>query len=368
MPNGKTEKARAQVKPMQRTANDWITEGRLDVNKMRAMVVTSPGAGLHMEEREIPEPGAGEVRIRVHACGVCHGDAFIVEGKRPNLTYPRIPGHEVIGEIEAIAPGIAGWAIGERIGVGWFAGACGRCTPCRKGQAFACRTMRGATGLTRDGGYATHMLADVSAIARVPVELESVAAAPLLCAGVTTFNALRHCQAGPGDLLAVQGVGGLGHVALQFAARMGFRVVAINRGREKEALARKLGADDYIDSLASDPAAALQVMGGAAAILSTVTDGEAMAAVIGGLAPGGVLMMLGATESLTIRPSHLILNQASIKGWNAGNALDSEEMLRFSDAHAVHSINEIYPLEQANEAYQRMMTGKARFRVVLSTA
>ena len=195
MPNGKTEKARAQVKPMQRTANDWITEGRLDVNKMRAMVVTSPGAGLHMEEREIPEPGAGEVRIRVHACGVCHGDAFIVEGKRPNLTYPRIPGHEVIGEIEAIAPGIAGWAIGERIGVGWFAGACGRCTPCRKGQAFACRTMRGATGLTRDGGYATHMLADVSAIARVPVELESVAAAPLLCAGVTTFNALRHCQA-----------------------------------------------------------------------------------------------------------------------------------------------------------------------------
>src|SRR5438477_3253206 len=333
--------------------------------KMRAMIVPQAGSRLRMEERDIPEPGRQEVRIRVHACGVCHSDSIIVEGHMPGLTYPRIPGHEVIGVIEAFGAEARGWEVGTRVGVGWSSGACGYCSHCRRGAAFACETIKGATGITRDGGYATHMLANASALARVPAALDAVESAPLLCAGITTFNALRNCGAGPGDLVAIHGVGGLGHLGIQFAARQGFRTVAVNRGREKEALARKLGAHDYIDSAATDPAAALQAMGGAKAIIATVTNAEAMQAIVGGLGARGTMMLIGAAGPITVSPIELLTKSASVRGWYSGVAADSEDTLRFSELHGIASMNEIYPFTEAQKAYDRMMSGKARFRVVL---
>jgi alcohol dehydrogenase len=335
------------------------------MSKMRAMVVQKPGEGLLLEARDLPEPGRHEVRVRVHACGVCHSDSLTVEGGLPGLTYPRIPGHEVIGVIDALGPDVDGWAIGERVGVGWFGGACGYCGHCLRGDAFACENIHGATGVTRDGGYATHMLALASALAHVPDDLESVASAPLMCAGITTFNALRNCGAGPGDLVAVHGVGGLGHLGIQFAARSGFRTVAVNRGRDKEALARSLGADDYIDSNDSDPAQALQAMGGAKAIIATVTSAEAMQAIAGGLGANGTLMVIGAVGALTVDSIDLLNKRAAVKGWYSGTAADSEDTLQFSQRNNVASMNEIYPLGEAQAAYDRMMSGKARFRVVL---
>jgi alcohol dehydrogenase len=333
--------------------------------KMRAMIVPQAGGRLRMEERDIPEPGRQEVRIRVHACGVCHSDSIIVEGHMPGLTYPRIPGHEVIGVIEALGAEVHGWEVGTRVGVGWSSGACGYCGHCRRGDAFACETIKGATGITRDGGYATHMLANVSALARVPEALDAVESAPLLCAGITTFNALRNCGAGPGDLVAIHGVGGLGHLGIQFAARQGFRTVAVNRGRDKEALARKLGAQDYIDGSATDPAAALQAMGGAKAIIATVTNAEAMQAIAGGLGANGTMMVIGAVGALTVNSLDLLGKRAAVKGWYSGTAADSEDTLQFSHLNSIASMNEIFPLDEAQAAYDRMMSGKARFRVVL---
>jgi D-arabinose 1-dehydrogenase-like Zn-dependent alcohol dehydrogenase len=286
--------------------------------KMRAMVVHKTGS-LEAEERDLPEPGAGEMRIRVEACGVCHSDAMLVEGLSPGLQYPRVPGHEVIGVVDAIGAGVEGWSVGARAGVGWFGGSCGHCRHCRRDSAFACENVHEVTGVTRDGGYATHMVARVSAVARVPDDLDSVESAPLLCAGVTTFNALRHSGAGPGDLVAVHGVGGLGHLGIQYAARQGFRTVAVNRGRDKEALARSLGANDYIDSAAEDPAKALAAMGGAKAILATVTNGKAMQAIAGGLGPNGVMMVIGAVGPLTVNSLDLIGKSASIHGWYSGS-------------------------------------------------
>jgi D-arabinose 1-dehydrogenase-like Zn-dependent alcohol dehydrogenase len=283
----------------------------------------------------------------------------------PGLKYPRIPGHEVIGVIEALGPNVAGWQTGTRVGVGWFSGACGYCVPCRHGSAFACENIKGATGVSRDGGYATHMLAHSTALARVPAELDSVASAPLLCAGITTFNALRNCGAGAGELVAIHGVGGLGHLGIQFAARLGFRVVAVNRGRDKESLARQLGAHEYIDSTDGDPAAALQSLGGARAILATVTDAAAMQAIAGGLGVNGTLMVIGAVGALTIDSLDLLRKRAAVKGWYSGTGIDSEETLLFSHANNVTSMNEIFPLEQAQAAYERMLSGRARFRVVL---
>ena len=335
------------------------------MSKMRAMVVREPGNGIHLEERNVPEPGRHEVRIRVQACGVCHSDSVTVEGHMPGLVYPRIPGHEVIGVIEAMGPDVDGWQAGSRVGVGWSPGACGWCNHCRRGDAFACETIKGATGVSRDGGYATHMLALASALARVPAELDSVESAPLLCAGITTFNALRHCGASPGDLVAIHGVGGLGHLGLQFAARAGYRTVAVNRGREKEKLARELGAHAYIDSDATDPAAALQAMGGAKAILATVTNAKAMQAIAAGLGPNGKLLVIGAVGALTVDSLALLSSRASVMGWYSGTASDSEDTLAFSRLHNITSMNEIYPLEEAQAAYDRMMSGKARFRVVL---
>jgi alcohol dehydrogenase len=333
--------------------------------KMRAMIVQKPGGPLQMEERDLPAPGPHEVRIRVQACGVCHSDALTVRGLMPGLKYPRVPGHEVIGAIDAIGPDVAGWEVGARVGVGWFGGSCGYCGHCRRGDAFACENVHATTGVTRDGGYATHMLAHVSALARVPDTLDSVEAAPLLCAGVTTFNALRNCGARPGDLVAIQGVGGLGHLGIQFAARQGFRTVAVNRGRDKEKLARSLGAHEYIDSAADDPAKALLAMGGAKAIIATVTAADAMQAISGGLGVNGVMMVIGAVGALTVNSLDLLGKRASVKGWYSGTSVDSEDTLQFSLLNEIASMNEVFPLDKAQDAYDRMMSGQARFRVVL---
>jgi alcohol dehydrogenase len=335
------------------------------MSKMCAMIVPRAGAKLLMEERDVPEPNRHEVRIRVHACGVCHSDSVTVEGLMPGLVYPRIPGHEVIGSIEALGPDVDGWKVGSRVGVGWFGGSCGYCGHCRRGDAFACENIHGATGVSRDGGYATHMLALASALAHVPESLDPVESAPLLCAGITTFNALRNCGARAGDLVAIHGVGGLGHLGIQFAARQGFHTVAVNRGRDKEKLARSLGAHDYIDSEAADPAAALQAMGGAKAIIATVTSAEAMRAISGGLGVNGTMMVIGAVGALTVNSLDLLAKRALVKGWYCGTAVDSEDTLEFSQLNRIASMNEVFPLEQAQSAYDRMMSGKARFRVVL---
>src|SRR5271170_6750463 len=333
--------------------------------KMRAMVVKKAGGPLQAEERDIPVPGPQEVRIRVQACGVCHSDSLTVKGLVPGIPYPRIPGHEIIGSVDAIGEGVQGWSVGARAGVGWFGGSCGYCRRCRRDTAFACENVHESTGVTRDGGYATHMIAHVSAVAHVPDDLDAVESAPLLCAGVTTFNALRHTGAGPGDLVAVHGGGGLGHLGLQFAARQGFRTVAVNRGRDKEDLARSLGASDYVDSAAEDPAKALLAMGGARAILATVTNGAAMQAISGGLGPNGVMMVIGAVGPLTVNSLDLLAKSAAVRGWYSETARDSEDTLNFSVLNKIASMNEVYPFEKAQEAYDRMMSGKARFRVVL---
>jgi len=332
---------------------------------MRAAVIAQAGAKFRIEERELPQPARHEVRLRVQACGVCHSDALTVGGRMPGLKYPRIPGHEVIGVVEAIGADVEGWTPGTRVGVGWSSGACGYCLHCRHGDAFACLNFQGATGVSRDGGYATHMLAHASALARVPAELDSVASAPLLCAGITTFNALRHCGARAGELVAIHGVGGLGHLGIQFAARLGFRVVAVSRGSDKEELARSLGAHEYVDTERGDPAAALRSLGGARAILATVTEAGAMQAVVGGLGPNGTMLVIGGVGMLSVDSFALLSKRAAVKGWYSGTSVDSEDTLRFSHLNKVESMNEVYPLEQAQAAYERMMSGKARFRVVL---
>lgn len=332
---------------------------------MTAFQVPAAGGKLERVERPLPEPGADEIRIAVHACGVCHSDSITVEGNMPGISYPRVPGHEVIGLIDALGSDVKGFEIGQRVGVGWNAGSCGWCHQCRRGNAYACLTIQDVTGVYRDGGYATHLIARQSAAARVPKELDSVASAPLLCAGITTFNAIRNSGAQPGDLVAVLGIGGLGHLAVQYAARMGFRVVAVNRGTDKEVLARELGAHEYIDSKANDPAAALTKMGGAAAIIATATHPDAMRAIAGGLGPRGTMMVIGAVGAFEIDSLDLLMKSAAVRGWYSGIAPDSEDALAFSNLTDVKSMNEVYPLEEAQAAYDRMMSGDARFRVVL---
>jgi D-arabinose 1-dehydrogenase-like Zn-dependent alcohol dehydrogenase len=334
--------------------------------KMRAVQVSRAHGPLEIVEREIPEPGFGSVRIKVQACGICHSDVMTKEGEFPGIQFPRIPGHEVVGHIDAVGAGVANWKPGQRVGVGWHGGNCGYCDNCRNGDFFACQTLTLVTGITSDGGYADYMLARAEAVARVPDELSPVEAAPLMCAGVTTFNCLRNSGARSGEIVAVVGLGGLGHLGVQYAAKMGFRTVAIARGGDKEALARELGAWHFIDNQAQDPAAELQKLGGAKVILATVTAGDAMAAVQGGLALNGTLLVVGAAQSLTVSPVVLILGQRSVKGWYSGNASDSQDTLRFSVLTGVRSMNEAYPLERVAEAYDRMMSGKARFRVVLT--
>jgi D-arabinose 1-dehydrogenase-like Zn-dependent alcohol dehydrogenase len=335
--------------------------------KMRAVQVSRAGGPLELVEREIPDPGPGTVRIAVEACGVCHSDVLTKEGQFPGIQFPRVPGHEVVGIVDAVGSGVARLKQGQRVGVGWNGGYCGQCGNCRRGLVFACETATLVTGITSDGGYADYMIAPVEAVAVVPDGLAAADAAPLLCAGVTTFNALRNSGARAGDLVAVLGIGGLGHLGVQFAARMGFRTVAIARGADKEPLARELGAWRYVDSRAEDPAAALQKLGGAKVVLATVIASDAMSAAVGGLGVDGTLMVLGAAPSLETSPFLLISGRRSIRGWYSGIASDSEDTLAFSQLAGVHSMNEAYPLERAAEAYDRMMSGQARFRVVLTT-
>ena len=334
--------------------------------KMRVALVPRPNGPFEIVERDIPEPKSGWVRIKIQACGVCHSDSVVKEGLFPGIQYPRVPGHEVVGIIDATGPNVAGWTVGQRVGVGWHGGYCGYCDACRHGNFFACQ-LGLITGITHDGGYAEYMVAPFSALALLPEELSAVEAAPLMCAGVTTFNALRNSGARGGDTVAVLGLGGLGHLGVQFAAKMGFKTIGIARGKDKEPLARKLGASHYIDSQTQDPAAELTKLGGARVVLATVTNGEAMAATIGGLGVNGTLMILGAPQSLTISPFPLISGMRSVKGWYSGTSIDSQETLAYSVLSGTRSMNEVFPLERAAEAYERMMSGKARFRVVLTT-
>lgn len=332
---------------------------------MRVVQVSRPNGPFEIVEREIPEPGAGSVRIQVQACGVCHSDSFTKEGTYPGIQYPRVPGHEVAGVVDAVGPGVAGWQPGQRVGVGWHGGYCGRCDPCRRGQFFACVTGQ-VTGVTYDGGYGEYLIASASAVALVPVELPPADAAPLLCAGITTFNALRNSSARPGDVVAVLGLGGLGHLGVQYAAKMGFHTVAIARGKDKEPLARQLGASVYIDSQARPPAEELLRLGGAKVILATAPSGEAMSAVQGGLAVDGTMLIVGAADSMRLTLLPLLLGRRSVKGWNSGTSIDSQDALAFSAQSGVRPMNETFPLEHAAEAYDHMMSGKARFRVVLT--
>jgi D-arabinose 1-dehydrogenase-like Zn-dependent alcohol dehydrogenase len=334
--------------------------------KMRAVQVARPGGPLELVERPVPDPGPGWVRIKVQACGICHSDSLVKDGHWPGLQYPRVPGHEVMGAVDALGSGVAAWKPGQRVGVGWHGGHCGYCDSCRRGDFFGCQVALQITGISFDGGYADYMLAPAIALALVPDELPAVEGAPLMCAGITTYNALRHSHAHPGDVVAVLGLGGLGHLGVQYAARMGYKTVAIARGADKEALARKLGAHHYIDSQAKDPAAELQKLGGAKVILATVTNGDAMSAVQGGLSANGTLVVIGAAQSMQVSPLILISGRRSIQGWYSGTAIDSQDTLRFSLLTGVRSMNESFPLEKAAEAYDRMAGGKARFRVVLT--
>jgi D-arabinose 1-dehydrogenase-like Zn-dependent alcohol dehydrogenase len=336
--------------------------------KMRAVQVRNPKGPIELVEREIPEPGPGQVRIKVQACGVCHSDVFTREGLFPGIEYPRVPGHEVAGVVDAVGAGVAGWKVGQRAGVGWHGGHCGYCDSCRRGDFVTCLLAALVPGMAYDGGYADYLIAPAAALARIPDELTPAEAAPLMCAGITTYNSLRNSGARPADVVAVLGLGGLGHLGVQFAAKMGFSTVAIARGRDKEPLARKLGARHYIDSQTQDPAEELARLGGARVVLATVTSGKAMTATLGGLAVNGKLMVLGAAdEPLQVPAAALIGGRRSVQGWPSGSSIDSQDTLAFSAVNGVRSMNEVFPLERAAEAYDRMMSGKARFRVVLAT-
>jgi len=336
--------------------------------RMRVVQVQNPNGPFELVEREIPAPGAGDVRIKVQACGVCHSDSMTKLGLWPGIEYPRVPGHEVAGIIDAVGGGVAGWNAGQRVGVGWHGGHCGYCESCRRGDFLTCRVAPRITGITRDGGYADYMIAPAGTLALIPDGVSPADAGPLMCAGVTTYNSLRNSGARAGDLVAVLGIGGLGHLGVQFASHMGFNTVAIARGKDKATLAEKLGARQYIDSQTQDPAEALARLGGAKVILATVTDGKAMTAVLGGLGINGKLIVLGAPhEPLEVPAVMLIGGRRSIAGWPAGTSIDSQETMAFSALAGVRPMTETFPLERAPEAYDRMMSGKARFRVVILT-
>jgi D-arabinose 1-dehydrogenase-like Zn-dependent alcohol dehydrogenase len=334
---------------------------------MRAVQVSRPGGEFELVEREVPDPGRGEVLVRVQACGVCHSDSLAKEGHFPGVPYPIVPGHEIAGVIESIGEDVHRWEAGRRVGVGWFGGNCGYCDPCRRGDLIGCENT-GIPGITFDGGYADYVVVKASALASMPDELPAEEAAPLLCAGITTFNALRHSGAHGGDLVAILGVGGLGHLGIQFAARLGFDTVAIARGPEKEELARRLGARHYIDSRAQDPAAELTKLGGAKVILATVTNAAAMTAAAGGLGRRGTLLVVGASpEPIEVSPAMLIGGDQSVVGHASGTSKDSEDTLAFSALSGVRPMIETRPLEEASAAYEKMMSGDARFRMVLTT-
>ena len=335
--------------------------------KMRAAQVTRAKGPIEIVEREVPPPGPGQVRIKVQASGICHSDSLTKDGLWPGIEYPRVPGHEVAGIIDAVGDGVTPWRTGDRVGLGWHGGHCGHCDSCRRGSFVLCQTGQ-IPGISYDGGHAEFLIAPAVALARIPDELSAAEAAPLMCAGVTTFNSLRNAGARPGDLVAVLGIGGLGHLGIQFAAKGGYRTVAIARGKDKEELARKLGAHHYVDSTEQDPGAELSRLGGAKVILATVTNGPAMTAALGGLGIDGRLVVLGAAhEPLAVSPFLLIGGRRGVVGWPSGNAIDSQDTMAFSAHMGIRSMNELLPLERAAEAYDRMMSGQARFRVVLTT-
>jgi D-arabinose 1-dehydrogenase-like Zn-dependent alcohol dehydrogenase len=334
--------------------------------KMKAVQVPKPGADFEIVERDIPQPGPRHVRIRVQACGVCHSDFLTKEGAWPGITYPRVPGHEIAGVIDEAGPDITQWKKGQRVGVGWHGGQDGTCLACRRGDFGNCANLK-ICGVSYDGGYQEYVVAPVEALASMPESLDAAEAGPLMCAGVTTFNALRHSGALPSDLVAVQGIGGLGHLGIQFARNFGYRVAAVGRGPENAALAKKLGAHVYIDSAATNAAAELQKLGGARVILATAPSGKAMSSLVGGLGANGVLVVVGASaDPIEVAPNQLIFGRRRIQGWSAGIPTDSEDTLRFAEMTGVRPMIEKYPLAKAVEGYARMMSGKAEFRVVLT--
>jgi D-arabinose 1-dehydrogenase-like Zn-dependent alcohol dehydrogenase len=336
------------------------------VATMKAAQIAKGGAGFQIVEREIPEPGAGHVRIKVQACGVCHSDALTVEGAWPGIQYPRVPGHEVAGIIDQVGAGVSAWKKGQRVGVGWHGGQDNTCLECRRGDFRNCRNLK-IPGISYDGGYQQYMVAPVEALVAIPESLSDVDAAPLLCAGITTYNALRHSGAFPGDLVAIQGIGGLGHLGVQFANKFGYKVAAIGRGPENATLAKKLGASVYIDSKATNAAEELQKLGGAKVILATAPNSKSVSELIDGLGPNGKLIVIGvAFDPIEVTPIQLITGSKSIQGWAAGTPADSEDTLRFAELSGVRPMIETYQLEQAAEAYARMISGKAEFRVVLT--
>jgi D-arabinose 1-dehydrogenase-like Zn-dependent alcohol dehydrogenase len=333
---------------------------------MKAVQVSKPGGNFELVERNIPEPGPAQVRIKVEACGICHSDALVKEGQWPGLQYPRIPGHEIAGRIDAVGADVTNWKPGQRVGVGWHGGHDFTCDACRRGDFINCRNEK-ITAISHDGGYAEYMVTPAEAVAAIPDDLQAAEAAPLLCAGITVFNALRNSGARAGDLVAVQGIGGLGHLGIQYARQMGFRTFAIGRGKDKEALARKLGASHYVDAAAGDPAGELQKFGGARVILATAPDSKSISAVIDGLSTNGKLLVVGASpEPITVTPIQLIRGRSTLQGWASGIATDSEDTMRFSALSGVRPMIEKFPLEKASEAYEQMISGRVRFRVVLT--
>ena len=343
-----------------------MATAKVAIAPMKAAQVPKGGADFQIVEREIPKPGVGQVRIKVQACGVCHSDVFTKEGQWPGIQYPRVPGHEVAGIIDELGDGVSEWEKGQRAGVGWHGGHDGTCLQCRRGDFGNCRNLK-IPGISYDGGYQEYMVAPVEALTAIPESLGDVEAAPLLCAGITTFNALRHSGAGPGDLVAVQGIGGLGHLGIQWANKFGYKVAAIGRGPGNAALAKKLGASVYIDTKSTNPAEELQKLGGAQVILATAPSSKAMSALVDGLGPNGKLMVVGvAFDPIEVTPVQLITGSRGIQGWAAGTPADAEDTLRFAELTGVRPMIETYPLEKAAEAYARMMSGNAQFRVVLT--
>jgi len=335
------------------------------IMKMKAAQISKPGGQWELEERDIPEPGPKAVRVKVEACGICHSDVLVKEGWWPGIQYPRVAGHEIAGRIDAVGSGVTDWNQGQRVGVGWHGGHCFACDHCRRGD-FAMCANRKVTGIDFDGGYAEYMIARAEALAAIPEELPAEEAGPFMCAGVTVFNALRNSGAQGGDVVAVQGIGGLGHLGIQYARQLGFETVALGRGKDKEALARKLGAHHYVDAGAADVAAELQKLGGARVILATAPNAKAISAVVDGLSVNGVLLVPAApAEPLSVSVMPLIMGRRSVAGWYSGTARDSQDTLEFSALNGVHPMIEKYPLGRVSEAYEQMHSGKARFRVVL---
>jgi len=335
-------------------------------SKMRAAQISKPGGDWELIERDVPDPGAGQARVKVEACGICHSDSLVKEGLWPGLQYPRVPGHEIAGRIDAVGENVTAWTKGQRVGVGWHGGHCFVCEQCRRGD-FAMCVNRKVTGIDFDGGYAEYMIAPATALAAIPDELPAEEAGPFMCAGVTVFNALRNSGARAGDVVAVHGIGGLGHLGVQYARQMGFETVAINRGNDKEPLARQLGAHHYIDATAQDVVSELQKLGGAKVILATAPNAQAISVLVDGLAPSGKLLVPAApAEPLTINVFSLITRRSSVAGWYSGTARDSQDTLEFSSLSGVHPMIEKYPLDRVAEAYEQMHSGKVRFRVVLT--